>query len=96
MPVADYFRRKPGRKAHIRKAFAGENEAEFRSLGPHETSRRRILLTRVDFEHKFLPDNKVLKIPFLVFADETVEDRDEVLMPIIDEIMYGEMRKMRQ
>lgn len=92
---SDYFRYNHHRKAHIRKAFAGENEAEFQTLGYHEKNRRRILLTRVDYERNFLPKQKVLKIPFLAFADEEIADRDDVLLPIIEEIMYGEMRKMR-
>jgi hypothetical protein len=33
------------------------------------------------------PWMKFMKIPFLLFADETVEDRDDVLLPILSEIM---------
>jgi hypothetical protein len=29
----------------------------------------------------------LLKIPFLLFADETVEDTDEVLLPLVHQIM---------
>jgi len=28
-----------------------------------------------------------MKIPFLAFSDETIEDRDDILLPIIEEIM---------
>jgi hypothetical protein len=29
----------------------------------------------------------ILKIPFLLFGDETVEDRDSILLPILHELM---------
>ncbi len=83
----EYFKTYRDRKTHIRKCFMGEYESEFQTLGYHERDRRRILLTRVDYERKPLPDNKVLKVPFLLFGDETVEDRDDILLPILEEIM---------
>ena len=86
-----FFAKWRDRMAHIRKPYAGECMEEFRTLGWHDIKRRRILLTRVDFERKPLPDNKVLKIPFLAFADETIEDRDDVLLPIIEQIMRSEV-----
>lgn len=86
-----FFVGHPTRMSHIRKPYIGEHEAEFQTLGYHEFNRRRILLTRVDFERKFLPDNKLLKIPFLLNADETVEDTDDVLLPIIEEVMRTEV-----
>ena len=86
-----FFRQHRDRKAHIRNAVKGENEGEFRTLGPHDRNRRRILLCRADFSGNFLPDNKVLKIPFLAFADETIEDRDDVLLPIIQRIMADKL-----
>jgi hypothetical protein len=93
---ARFFAQHRDRKAHIRKSYIGEHEAEFRSLGWHDKDRRRILLCRVDYEDKPLPDNKVMKVPFLAFADETIEDRDEILLPIIKEIMYGRKAEMQQ
>lgn len=84
---ARFFAAHADRKAHIRKPYAGECEQEFRTLGGHDWNRRRILLTRVDYERKPLPDNKIMKVPFLTFADESIEDRDDILLPIIDEIM---------
>ena len=71
-----YFQRHPQRRTHIRNAYKDEMRGEFWSLGEHDSNRRRILLCRVDNEGNFLPDNKVLKIPFLAFADETIEDDD--------------------
>jgi hypothetical protein len=88
-----FFRDHPDRKAHIRLPYGGESEGEFWSLGEHQRSRRRIVLWRVPKDNPWY--NKLretlgeplLKIPFLAFADETIEDTDEMLLPIIDTIM---------
>lgn len=82
-----YFTDHPDRKAHIRDAYRGENAGEFWSLGPHDHDRRRILLCRCDSDGNLLPDHKVLKISFLAFADESIEDTDDVLLPIIKQTM---------
>lgn len=66
--------------------YLSEAEMEFRSLGPHDKSRRRILVWRAPADHPTHP-NHLLKIPFLAFADETIEDRDDVLLPIIHDLM---------
>ena len=71
------------RSAHV----VDECELEFMSLGPHKHDRRRIILVRADHRGNLLPENRVLKIPFLLFADETVEDRDDILGPIVFELM---------
>ena len=92
----EYFAAHPDRKTHIRKCYLGECEAEFQTLGYHERDRRRILLTRVDYERKFLPDNKVLKVPFLLFGDESVEDTDVILLPILEEIMVEAKNRISQ
>lgn len=69
--------------------YVYECTAEFNSLGPHNKDRRRILIYRVPKENPLFDAKKqqLLKIPFLLFADETVEDRDDVLLPIIDRLM---------
>ena len=67
--------------------YADECAGEFWSLGDHQRTRRRILLTRADATGNKLPDNKILKIPFLAFADESIEDRDDILLPIVQQIM---------
>lgn len=95
-----FFQQHPDRKAHIRLPgkvmakttqravyFADECAQEFESLGDHEKHRRRIILTRADHRGMLLPENRVMKIPFLLFADETVEDTDEILLPIIHAMM---------
>lgn len=74
------------RIAHIRNAVGDEHDAEFKTLGPHDRDRRRILLLRVPRDAR-IAAGKVLKIPFLAFADESIADTDETLMPIIREIM---------
>jgi hypothetical protein len=99
-PDAQFFVDHPDRKAHIRAPrkelvidrqraahMVDECEMEFRSLGEHDRDRRRIILTRSDHRGMPIKDNKVLKIPFLLFSDESVEDADAVLLPIIFELM---------
>lgn len=101
-PDAEFFALHPDRRAHIRKpalllgrsrqramGYRDECEAEFRSLGEHNRDRRRILLYRVPRGNPFFDPDKpqILKIPFLLFSDETVEDRDDILLPLIDQIM---------
>ena len=84
-----FFRDHPDRRAHIRLPYKGEAEGEFWSLGEHERSRRRMVLWRVPKDNPWFDRLRqpLLKIPFLAFADETIEDRDDVLLPIIDTIM---------
>jgi hypothetical protein len=42
-----------------------------------------------------LPEGKVMKLPFLTFADESIADTDEVLRPLVAEVMANEIRKFR-
>lgn len=91
---AQFFADHPDRRLRIREPRDLESEAEFRSLGPHQSHRRRVIVSRV-------PENRharrmakatgvdFMRIPFLLFADETVEDTDEVLAPILQEIMQN-------
>lgn len=100
-----WFSTHSDRRAHIRKPirfmdqdtishrtqFRDECENEFRSLGDHNKDRRRILLWKVPKDNVYYdPKNpQILKIPFLLFSDESVEDADTVLLPLIREIMLG-------
>jgi hypothetical protein len=100
---AQFFAQHPDRRARIRlprkeividprtrqTRVVNESEGEFWSLGEHEKDRRRILIWRVPEDNPAYHPTKrpLLKIPFLLFADETVEDRDDVLLPIIHEVM---------
>lgn len=88
-----FFRQHPDRCYHIRKAYIGEHAGEFWSLGAHDKNRRHVLLCRVDYEKQPLPDGKILKLPMLAFADESIADTDEVLAPIVQEIMLKALRK---
>ncbi len=83
----NFFRTHPDRKAHIRLPYHGEAAGEFWSLGDHNRARRRILLCRVDDMERPLPDGQILKIPFLCYSDETIEDRDDILLPLVRQIM---------
>lgn len=104
-----WFRRFRSRQAHIRLPrlipvidkqravhYEPECEAEFRVLGAHNPMRRRIILWRLPADNPyFSPTNpQILKLPFLAFADETIEDTDEVLLPIVDEIMADAKKRM--
>ena len=99
---ARFFMQHPDRNAHIRTprmnlevdkqramSYVGEMEREFRTLGPHKKDRRRIILWRIPQDNPFYDPKKpgILKIPFLAFADETIEDRDDILLPILHQIM---------
>lgn len=84
-----FFERNKDRHAHIRLPFQGEAAGEFFALGDHQRTRRRILIWRVPKDSPFYHPVKqpFLKIPFLAFSDENIEDSDEILLPIIDTIM---------
>jgi hypothetical protein len=101
-----FFKDHPDRRAHIRKPefgpvrdkqravrFLDEGEMQFRSLGAHDKGRRRIIAYRTAGDHPTHP-NHILPIPFLLFADETIEDTDEVLLPIVFEIMKQNAGKL--
>ena len=83
----NFFADHRDRKTHIRNSYKGECAGEYWSLGAHDKDRRRILLCRVDSSGFYLDDNQILKVPFLAFADESIEDTDEVLLPLIKQIM---------
>lgn len=100
---AHFFADHPDRSAHIRRAFRGECEGEFWSLGDHDRGRRRIILWRVPegnphyAELTRLSAGKVplFKIPFLAFADESIEDDDKVLLPIVQQLMAEAAARMQ-
>ena len=96
---ARFFNQHPDRRARIRLPgrelhrdqqravrYLSESELQFRSLGPHDEKRRRIIAYRTPPDHPSHP-NHIMKIPFLAFQDETISDDDETLLPIIHEIM---------
>lgn len=87
--------RLPGRELHKDQQravrYLDECELEFRHLGPHDPRRRRVIAFRTSADHPTHPST-ILKVPFLAFADETIEDRDDVLLPILAEIMMQAAR----
>lgn len=87
---ASFFKQHLDRYAHIRQPFHDECRGEFWSLGEHDKDRRRIILWRLAPGHPEYAQYKeqVFKMPFL--ADETVEDRDDILLPLIDRVMQDE------
>jgi hypothetical protein len=88
--------RLPGREAYTNKQravqYLDECEIQFRSLGQHDKKRRRIVVYRLSDDHPTHP-NHLMKIPFVLFADETVEDTDAVLLPLVHQFMVREVNK---
>lgn len=98
-----FFLQHRDRQAHIRNArqaelvidkqrgaaYVGEMEREFRRLGGHDRNRRRVLLWRIPPDNPFYDPKMpgILKIPFLAFSDETIEDTDAVLLGLVHDIM---------
>lgn len=98
-PDAQFFLQHPRRQARIRLPakvahrdqqravrFLDEEELPFRSLGPHDPKRRRIIAYRLPADHPSHP-NHIMKLPMLAFADESIADDDETLLPIVHRIM---------
>lgn len=86
-----FFQRNPDRQAHIRLPYRDECHAEFWSLGDHKRTQRRILLWRVSPDNPYAKQIKepILKLPTLAYIDENIEDHDDILLPIIHEIMQA-------
>ena len=82
-----FFAEHPDRHYRIRLPVGAEYDREFCSLGPHEYARRRIIVPRVPAGLAMMTKVRLMPIPFLAFADETIEDRDDVLAPIFRGIM---------
>jgi hypothetical protein len=79
-----FFATHPDRAIRIRLPMPGEDELAFRSLGPHDPNRRRVMTLRVpDGPHRGM----LMPLQMVLFADETVEDRDDVLLPLYHALM---------
>ncbi len=100
-----YFREHPDRKARIRRPskelfgdqqravrYLDEAELQFRSLGPHDPRRRRIIVYKTPAGHP-THANHLLKIPFLKFADEEIRDDDRTLLEIVHNLMIEAARR---
>lgn len=94
-----FFQQHADRLTRIRNPWRFGNvtecQGEFWTLGPHDVDRRAILVFRIGPGHPSYEQypNHLLKIPLLKFADETIEDRDDILLPIIRELMEGQARR---
>lgn len=101
---AQFFQQHPDRHARIREParelfkdmqravrYLSECEMQFRSLGDHDQHRRRIIAYRTAKTRPTHP-NTIIKIPFLLFGDEAVEDTDQVLLPIVHQLMLEATR----
>lgn len=83
-----FFADHPDRKIRIRAPFSDkEFDREFRTLGLHSMGRRRVIVARVAPHIAAIHKRELMEIPFLAAADETIEDRDDILLPILDQIM---------
>jgi len=85
-----FFAKFPRRQSRIREPFGNESESDFLSLGDHNRDRRRIIAWKVpqniNIPYKHMA-GKVIRVPFLAFADEEIANDDETIMPILNEIM---------
>lgn len=82
-----FFREHPERRFHIRPPFGDEYRQEFRQFWMHDEDRRRIIVFKIaaGLAKRHMVDYG--RVAFLAFADETIEDTDEVVGPILAEIM---------
>ena len=90
-----FFAAYPDRQAHIRMPDPyNEAHKEFHELGDHPAHRRRILLWNMPKDHPLFDPKRprILKIPFLVFNGEVLADTDEVLVPLIQTIMFEQLQ----
>lgn len=96
---AQFFAQHPDRQARIRLPskepfrdqqrtvrYLDECEIEFRHLGGHDPRRRRIIAYKLPANHPSHPSH-IMKLPMLAFADESIRDDDETLLPIVHSIM---------
>ena len=94
-----FFAQHPDRQARIRLPgrepykdqqravrYLSEQELAFRQLGMHDERRRRIIVYRVPADHPTHPHH-LMQIPFLQFADEEIADRDDILLPLVHQLM---------
>lgn len=102
----EFFTAHPERQARVRAPakelgkdkqravrYLDEADLQFRSLGPHKPTQRRIIVYRVPPDNPMFDPAKqqLLPIPILAFEGEVIPDTDEVLLPMIAEIMQGQV-----
>ena len=84
-----WFKDHRDRNARIRVPALGEFTMEWMKLGMHHESRRRVLVWRVPKKNpmRHLVPDGLMRIPFLPFADESIEDDDKTILAILDDLM---------
>lgn len=82
-----FFTSHRDRKLRIREPIGEECRREFVQFGQHAEHRRRVIVSRIPAGMMKRHNVDFMRIPFLLFADETVEDRDDILAPILGQIM---------
>ena len=82
-----WFAAHSGRKLRIRPPIGDEYREIFRTFGMHEEGRRRVIVCRLPGWQMRRHNVDFARVAMLLYADETVEDTDEVLAPILDELM---------
>lgn len=83
------------RQARIRSPNPFEFWTAWQQLGGHDASRRRVMVWRVPENNpgrRVIPDG-LMRLPFLLRSDETIENADSVLLPILDDMMQDAMGK---
>lgn len=94
-----FFNLNRDRNLRLRRPIDDEYQREYRQFGLHEERRRRVIVARVPYHMMQRHNIDFIRVPFVMFADETVEDTDAVLAPILDEMMrdaaegYGMKRR---
>jgi hypothetical protein len=86
-----FFTDHPDRSYRIRLPIYKEYDLAFSSLGDHNKDRRRIIIKRLEPAKVAMFGIKYLPVPFLLFADESIEDTDKVLAPFFDGLIKGEV-----
>lgn len=83
------------RQCRIREPNTFEFWTAWQQLGGHDATRRRVLVWRVPENNpgRRVIHDGLMRIPFLMRADETIENADGVLLPILDSLMTDAMGK---
>ncbi len=84
-----WFRQRTRRNYRIRQPTEMEFDASFKQLGDHQVDRRRVIVWRVpsgNAGRRMVADG-LMRIPFLLRSDESVDDSDEACERIMREIM---------
>lgn len=87
-----FFAMHRGRHARIRLPFGSEAEDDYRQLGPHDPARRRMLVWKVPQDGPF--SGRLISVPIVAGFDETIEDDDATLLPMLHEIMSDAAKEL--